>query len=657
VFLLARSAHSGLRALTAIFSLMLLGALSGCHWDLFGSDSSDSAPAAPAATYTVGGTVSGLASGASFTLLDNGADSLSVIANGAFTFATALPAASAYAVTTGSEPLGQTCTVAGGAGTISEANVTSVAVSCTDQTFALGGTIQGLNGSGLVLANGSATLTVPAGAQSFTLPTMVAYGSSYSVTIQAQPAGFSCLVNAGGGTMPANAVTSIAIICTAQLFTVGGSISGLGAKPGLVLANGTDTLNVPANASGFTMPTRVASGTPYNVTVAKQPFASSCSVSNGSGIVAAAIVSNITITCSIGTESVLYSFAGAPVDGAQPSFGGRLLLASDGNFYGVTSLGGTNNDGTVFRITPAGLETVLWSFGNGNDGVTPYGGLIQGRDGNFYGMTNVGGAHGDGTVYKITPAGLETVLWSFGETNDGSYSYGSLIQGVDGNFYGMGYGGGVYGGGIVFKITPAGLETVLWSFGNGSDGSLPYGNLILGSDGNFYGMTYMGGVNGKGIIFKVTPAGAETVLWSFGASGDGAYPGNSLTLGTDGNFYGTTTGGGANQLGTIFRFTPGGVETVLHSFGAGDGYQPDGNLIQGPDGNFYGMTELGGLEGWGMIFEMTPGGAETMLYSFTIGSTDALNPRGDLTLGADGTLYGLAQGGGANNLGAVFTFK
>ena len=186
-------------------------------------------------------------------------------------------------------------------------------------------------------------------------------------------------------------------------------------------------------------------------------------------------------------------------------------------------------------MTPSGVETVLWSFGNGNDGNAPYGSLIQASDGNFYGTTNLGGVYGHGTVFKITPSGVETVLWSFGNGNDGANPYGSLIQASDGNFYGMtyiegirqGYVGGIYQGGTVFKITPAGVETLLWSFGNGSDGSMLYGTLLLGNDGNFYGMSYQGGAHGEGTIFKITPAGAETVLWSFGGSGDGAHPGGT----------------------------------------------------------------------------------------------------------------------------------
>jgi uncharacterized repeat protein (TIGR03803 family) len=728
-------------ALPCVCSLALLAALVGCHWGS-GNDSSGSAPVAPAATYSVGGTVSGLASGAAMALADNGADSLSVSANGAFTFATALPADARYAVTTGTAPAGQTCTVADGVGTIGAANVTSVVVTCSDQAFTLGGpiqglsasglvlangsttlivssgaqnftfpaavdfgssynvtvsaepadifckisegsgimpangvtnievdcfpsaftlggTIQGLTGSGLVLANGSATVTVPASASSFTFPTLIGVGTHYDVTVSAQPSGLSCTVSAASGTMPGEAIKSVAVSCIPLSFSIGGTLSGLGANSGLVLANGADSLVVPAGATQFTMPASLAGGAQYDVTVAGNPPATACVVSNGSGTVAAANVTNITITCKTWVESVLYSFAGPSGDGAHPWWG-TLLLANDGNFYGTTSVGGSNNDGTVFKITPAGVETLLWSFGSGNDGNGAYGSLIQGSDGSFYGMTDTGGIYTYGTVFRITPAGDESVLWSFGNTNDGMYPLGSLVQGSDGNFYGLThYTNATTTYGTVFRITPAGVESVLWTFGSGTDGQYPFGSLIVGSDGNLYGMTEAGGIHGSGTIFKITLAGAETVLWSFGGNGDGSSPMGNLTQGTDGNFYGMTSQGGAQNVGVVFKMTPGGAETVLHSFNYAveDGWQPQGELIQGSDGNFYGMTEFGGLADAGTFFQITPGGAETVIWSFLSTANDGQGPIGGLALGPGGVLYGMATYGGAHGFGAIMTLR
>jgi uncharacterized repeat protein (TIGR03803 family) len=657
-FKLTNCSSSGPIALRRTLALLLFATLSGCHWDLFGGDSSDRAAAIPAASFSVGGKVSGLASGGMFTLLNNNADSLGIAADGAFTFTTALDANAGYAVSVGTEPTGQACTVTGGTGTIGTANINNVMVACSDQTYSLGGVVQGLSGTGLVLANGGTTLSVPSGAQTFTFPNAIAFGSSYGISVRAQPTGLVCVVSAGSGFMPANPIASIVVSCTPQTFTIGGTITGLGSFTGIVLANGTDTLAIPANATSFTMPASVGIGAPYSVAIAQPSPAMNCSVANGSGVIPAANVTNIAVTCTPRVASVLHSFAGPPSDGDNPWWG-TLLLAKDGNFYGMTYQGGSNDLGAVFKVTPAGVETLLWSFGNGNDGNSPYGSLIQGSDGNFYGMTNLGGLYARGTVFKITPAGVESVLWSFGGTNDGAYPFGSLIEGSDGNFYGTAYVTVAnISCGTVFRITPAGVETVLWTFGNGTDGQFPYGTLIFGADGNFYGLTDGGGVNGKGTIFRITPAGAETVLWSFGGSGDGAVPFSKLTLATDGNFYGLTLEGGANSWGTIFKFTPDGTETVLHSFtGGADGGQPEGSLLEGSDGNFYGTAEFGGMTGNGNIFQVTPGGAVTLLWSFGSSATDGSVPRGDLILGPGGALYCMTEGGGVNNLGAVVVFK
>jgi uncharacterized repeat protein (TIGR03803 family) len=361
----------------------------------------------------------------------------------------------------------------------------------------------------------------------------------------------------------------------------------------------------------------------------------------------------VTLTVTALTESVMHSFGGTG-DG-QLAFAG-LIQGTDGNLYGTSTIGGAYGEGTVFKITPAGAQTVLWSFGNGSDGQEPYAGLIQGTDGNFYGTTYLGGAHSAGTVFKITPTGVETVLYSFGTGSDGQNPEAALVQGTDGNFYGTSTIGGAYGEGTVFKITAAGAETVLWSFGNGSDGKNPEAGLVQGTDGNFYGTTFAGGAYGEGTVFKITAAGAETVLWSFGNGNDGQEPYAGLIQGTDGNFYGTTVQGGASSDGTTFKITPAGVETVLWSFGGGnDGQEPYAGLIQGTDGNFYGTTVQGGANSYGTIFKITPAGVETVLYSFEPGS-DAEFPTAALIQGTDGHFYGTTYEGGANGDGTVFKY-
>jgi uncharacterized repeat protein (TIGR03803 family) len=303
-----------------------------------------------------------------------------------------------------------------------------------------------------------------------------------------------------------------------------------------------------------------------------------------------------------GEETVLHVFAAAPADGANPSV---LIQGSDGNLYGTTASGGANNGGTVFKLTPEGVETILYSFAAGSDRGPLGGGLVQGSDGNFYGTTGGGGANNDGTVFKLTPQGVETVLYSFAGVPDGAVPIGQLVQGSDGNFYGVTNSGGEVvshdgtEGGTVFKVTPEGIETVLHRF-TGSDGASPLAGLIQGSDGNFYGTTSVGNT-GSGTVFELTPEGVETTLHSFSGS-DGASPQASLIQGSDGNFYGTTSGGETNVSGTAFQLTPAGVLTVLYSFPGSSVPGPDTNLVQASDGNLYGASFYDGAYNRGYFF-------------------------------------------------------
>jgi uncharacterized repeat protein (TIGR03803 family) len=315
-----------------------------------------------------------------------------------------------------------------------------------------------------------------------------------------------------------------------------------------------------------------------------------------------------------GEETVLHLFGAAAADGANPEV---LIQGSDGNFYGTTASGGANNAGTVFKLTLEGVETILYSFTGGSDGGRPAGGLVQGTDGNLYGTTANGGTNNAGTVFKLTPQGVETVLHSFEGVPDGADPVGQLVQGGDGNFYGVTSSGGrgVSGsngflGGTVFKITPEGTETILHRF-SGPDGESPQAGLIQGSDGNFYGTTDSG-TNSLGTVFKLTPEGVETTLYSFSGS-DGAFPYASLIQGSDGNFYGTTGGGGTNEGGTMFQLTPAGIVTVLYSFPntsgeyAGTqlpGAEPNTNLMQGSDGNLFGTTFEDGAYDRGYFFRL-----------------------------------------------------
>jgi uncharacterized repeat protein (TIGR03803 family) len=356
-----------------------------------------------------------------------------------------------------------------------------------------------------------------------------------------------------------------------------------------------------------------------------------------------------------GSLTPLYSFTDG-ADGAQPSAG--LVLGSDGNFYGTTYFGGTNNLGAVFKMSASGSLTPLYSFTNGTDGLLPWATLLLGSDGNFYGTTQNGGGTpslGDGTVFKMAPSGSFTQLYSFTGGNDGSIPWGSLVQAGDGNFYGTTRFGGTKDSGVVFKITSGGTFTHLYSFTNGNDGAIPLDTLVQGSGGNLYGTASIGGAGLGGTVFTITTGGSLTTLYSFTNNINGASPSAGMVLGSDGSFYGTTSAGGSNGYGTVFKITAGGSLTSLYSFTNGtDGNNPQANLVQGADGNFYGTTFYGGTLGDGAIFKITPSGSLTPLYSFTNGN-DGSFPTAALVQGTDGNFYGTTyEGGGPADSGVVF---
>ncbi len=355
------------------------------------------------------------------------------------------------------------------------------------------------------------------------------------------------------------------------------------------------------------------------------------------------------------TFTTLLNFNGK--NGAQPCYM-ALIQASDGKFYGTTVYGGAHNDGTVFTITSSGTLTRLHSF-HGTDGTNPCGALVQATNKNFYGTTCCGGA-GYGTVFRITLSGKLWTLYKFNNGTNGGNSNAGLVQATDGNLYGTtvngGSGGCGDGCGVIFKKTLGGRLTTLHTF-EGSDGWRPYG-LIQAADKNIYGITSSGGANGYGTVFAITTAGTFTSLYSFCAQtncSDGASPLGTPVQATDGNFYGTTAGGGTNGYGTIFKITSGGTLTTLYSFEGADGKAPWAGLVQGSDGNFYGTTSGGGANGDGTIFSITSAGTLTTLHSFD--GTDGADSNGALVQGADGNFYGTTQLGGTHKKGTVFSLS
>src|ERR1017187_2318969 len=325
------------------------------------------------------------------------------------------------------------------------------------------------------------------------------------------------------------------------------------------------------------------------------------------------------------TLTTLYRFcsqSGCP-DGANPTAG--LVQATNGDLYGTT-FGFPYGYGTVFKITPGGTLTTLYSFcsqTNCTDGDGPEAGLVQAANGDLYGTTSGGGtANDDGTIFKITPSGTLTTLYSFCSQSgcmDGSAPLAGLVQAANGDLYGT--TAGINSAGTIFKITPGGTLTTLYTFcsqgvyPNCTDGYYPYAGLVQAANGDLYGTTYSGGASNGGTVFKITPGGTLTTLYRFcSQSGcrDGSSPFAGLVQATNGDFYGTTSGGGASgSYGTVFKITPSGTLTTLYRFchqaHCPDGDGPYAGLVQDTNGDFYGTTAVGGSNNDGTVFRLSVG--------------------------------------------------
>ncbi len=386
-------------------------------------------------------------------------------------------------------------------------------------------------------------------------------------------------------------------------------------------------------------------------------------------------------------------------NGATPA-NMSLVQNIDGSLVGTTGTGGIgggcgdgNGCNVLFRLTTSGVVTSI-SLCNQQScavGANPIGGLLLGTNLNFYGTSSDHGPYNGGTIFKVNSSGSLTTLYAFcgggGLCSDGRYPVGALIQADDGNFYGTTSLGG-YNYGTVFKITPSGSLTTIYRFcstrgcSNG-DGYYPFSGVIQGTDGNLYGTTEEGGSNtcsvndSGGTIFKITPSGKKTTIYSFGAQPncvDGFYPVGGLIQANDGSLYGTTTYGGANchtnhglGCGTVFKLSPTGVLTTLYNFcslpNCADGFNPVTGLIQANDGNFYGTTGEGDDPNQcdvnskcGTVFEITPSGVLTTLHAFS-GSDGELLEDG-LFQATSGIIYGATEGGGSTNFdGTVFSLS
>jgi uncharacterized repeat protein (TIGR03803 family) len=378
------------------------------------------------------------------------------------------------------------------------------------------------------------------------------------------------------------------------------------------------------------------------------------------------------------TYGLLHSFTGTP-DAANPKeqearedSNAGLVRDSKGNLYGTTLAGGASNSGAVFKIDSDGAESVVYSFCSQpscKDGSDPIAGLLLDTEGNIYGTTFKGGAYGWGTVFELSATGTETVLYDFCPDSPvcagGQNPNSALVRDSEGNLYGTTYGQGLGPFGNLFKLSTSGTETVLHNFNAyAGDGLYPQG-VLIGSDGNLYGTTSGGGDADFGTVFKVEASGTESVLYSFTGIKyeDGEVPNGGLVLDAEGNLYGTTYEGGyevpgrGNGAGTIFKISPSGSETVLYRFGATpDGNNPSAGLVRDAKGNLYGTTYFGGgsAAGDGAVFEVNKDGDETILYAFSSKTPGLSNhPAAPLAINSKGDLYGVSYGG-ADKLGTVY---
>ncbi|GAC1410008.1 MAG: hypothetical protein NVSMB64_18940 [Candidatus Velthaea sp.] len=363
---------------------------------------------------------------------------------------------------------------------------------------------------------------------------------------------------------------------------------------------------------------------------------------------------------------MLHSFNGT--DGAQPQ--GALVQDFSGTLYGTAQMGGPGGsvNGLAYSATTGGAVSTLHAF-SGPDGSQPQSGLVNfnqtiGSAGPLHGVTSGGGTSGNGTVYEVLKSGTFRVLHSFNGTTDGAAPNGRLVRFADGNFYGTATNGGNNGNGTVFRISPAGVFTVLHTF-NGSDGAQPFAGLSLGyngtvADGKLYGTTANGGAFGGGTIFSIAPGGAFTTLFSFNPATNGSQPAVALTPDARNNLYGSASSGGPGGAGTIFKITPAGSFSLLKTFSVDiNGQSPQGAtpfaaLAYNPQNNsLYGSTNAGGDMGYGTLFKLGCNGTFTILHSFD-GAAGGQGPAGQLVLSSDGNIYGTALGGGTFNNGVLF---
>jgi uncharacterized repeat protein (TIGR03803 family) len=365
------------------------------------------------------------------------------------------------------------------------------------------------------------------------------------------------------------------------------------------------------------------------------------------------------------TFNVIYNFTGGN-DGGIPLAG--LVIDTAGNLYGTTSTGGSSGGGTVFKVSASGQETVLYNFTGGSDGGNPQASLLRTSAGKIYGTTSAGGAHGYGAVFEVGEnGGHEKVVYSFTGGADGANPESSLIIDSAGKLYGTTFAGGAYGGGTVFAVTQSGQETVLHSFGQGTDGANPVAAVTFGPSGKeLFGTTSVGGTDGDGTVFQLAQSKAgwkETVIYNFTLQSDGGNPYAGVIFDASGNLYGAATNGGAggsNGGGTVFEMShPSGkweftLLYALPGWGISGSFR---DLLMDASGNIWATTHCDGIYSNGTVYELTPGATPwtyTSLYVFPASGSDGFYVFSNLVFDKSGNLYGTASVGGEYGSGVVF---
>ncbi len=492
--------------------------------------------------------------------------------------------------------------------------------------------------------------------------------TTYDISVTAEPPDTNCSVTNFGSDLNSSGekvtvVSGVVVTCSPGAdYTLGGTLTGLNSGQQVTLEdNGAEPLVLTTNGT-FSFPNQITGVDSYSVSVSAQPAGQLCAVSNGTGTHVSANVTNLAVLCSDTIGGTLTGLTSGEEVTLLDNGGDPLVLHANGAFTFPTGVA----DGQPYDVTVGTQPT-----------------------GEYCSITNGSGASGPAAGVQVTCVSNEQVLYTFTGTSDGGGPYDGLIMDGAGNLYGTTEIGGAQGGGVVFKLAPTGsggyTESVLYSFlgvGGGGDGWNPFAGLIMDGAGNLYGTTDAGGngsvstcTGGFGTVFELTPNGSggytESVLYSFnGGTSDGIGPYAAVVMDSQGNLYGTTTGGGngnsscSNGLGIVFKLTPNGsggyTESVLHSFtgGTADGASPQTALVVDGNGNLYGTTEGGGTDNEGTVFELAPTGSggyvESILHSFGESAGDGEGPGVGLIMDSAGDLYGTTEGGGTHNDGTVF---